>query len=384
MNRQQPTTGPLMETPLEVAKRTGIWWSDPWWEGADYQQVLPLAEIKSRIEHLTMVFDQAWMRRATEFGPPNAVIPLLLGGRGLWPFQDIMSLGRTIRAIAQAPGFHRKVSDLIGEKSHATLFECQAAELIGQDKWRISFPAEAEYPTPDIVGEKDGGTVSIECKRLEPQGWEKWARNLGMSVITAPLVRQLDKCVTNIEFDQRLTELLTQDEKTSDGLLAEVAERVASLLSDISEAKTLPATRRIEDVVSVSVDHYQGDGHQGAAGGIGISPHAKARRIMHKVLEALPQVSSSETGVVAVFTDYIPSAELIDLAMAAQLRAHCARFANLAHVLVLTHSTVFEVIRPVLWSHPNPKAPKVAQAVLDTFEKSLPLHRGDPNPTGRR
>lgn len=360
-----------MESTFEVIKRTGTWWADPWWEGEQYQSKIPLHEIRNHITSLSRVFDEPWVRKAIEAGPPNAILARLVGARGLWPFEDLMSLGRTIKVVSGARGFDRKVDSFIGKKSHATLFECQIAELFGQNHWHVSFLPECDRPTPDILIERDHRLAAVECKRLEEEAWEKWARELGMNILSVPVIRELDNRTTSIEFDQRLTELLTKDDEASKGLLAEIVERVKSLFVAL-RTDPLPAKRSIPGVVSVSVDHGP-SGHQGSAGGIAISPHAKTRRIMHKVTEALPQIGSSETGIVAVFSDYVPNPDLLDVAMAAQLRANPAKFEGLAHVLVVTYSTIFEITPPVLWSHPNPKAPEMARATADSLKSALPF-----------
>lgn len=58
-----------MESALDVLKRTGVWWSDPWWEAEEYQAKLGLAEIRARIAGLTSIFDRSWILRALEVGP---------------------------------------------------------------------------------------------------------------------------------------------------------------------------------------------------------------------------------------------------------------------------------------------------------------------------
>lgn len=368
-----PASDSRFESVEEKLKRVGHWWSRRWWEDEPYQVKLPLTEIRARVDCLATVFDEEWLKKALQAGPPNAILARLAGSSGMLPFQWMMSLGRTIRAVASAEGFERKRTDFIGQKSHATLFECDVAALLIDDGWGVRFPASGTSPTPDIVAHKAGRTIAVECKLLQREHWEKWASNLGFQVLTAPGTRAASDRSVEIAFDQRLTELLTGDSAASQGLLEEIVSRVDAMLADIERSGDIPAIREIPEVVSVSVSKREGN-NSGGAGGIAISAHAKTRRVIQRVLDATAQIAPFETGVVAVLSDYVPSPELFDVAINAQLRGNAEKLANLALVLVVPHGSDFDYMAPLIWRHPNPQKGEVATAALDSLTRQLRLH----------
>src|SRR6185312_9644918 len=93
-----------------------VWWADPWWEDVLYQKEcgLSLEQIRAAIEHLKRLFDKEWVQAAIQSGPPNAIIPILYGGKGLWPFQDLMWLSGIAGAVRGIPGVQRLLRDLSG------------------------------------------------------------------------------------------------------------------------------------------------------------------------------------------------------------------------------------------------------------------------------
>lgn len=365
-----------MESPLDVAKRTGTWWTNPWWEGEIYQahSHMSVSAIRDAVEVLKNGFDARWTQKAIKVGPPNAVLARLVGGTGLWFFEDIMTLARTISALSGAQGLARKLNDLIGERTHATLFELQIAELLGGDGWALEFPPESTSPTPDIVASKAGRIVAIECKKLGEELWEEWARQLGIEALRAATgfhMRQ-DRAV-DIEFDQRLSELLTSDEDASRGLLDEILSRVSGAAASLLEQETVPAEVDIACIASIAVSPRR-EGHAGSAGGIEISEHRKTRRIIQNgVLRALPQLDRYENSLVAVFSENIPRASLFDVAMSGYMRGKARQFPNLAAVLVVSHSATYEFRPPFLWTHPSPKDAGLLQEISTSLRKSLPL-----------
>jgi hypothetical protein len=118
---------------------TSLWWSDPWWEDPSYHNDtrLTLAEVRARIAVLRRFFTAEWMQRGYQAETPNAVIPLLSRGTGLWPFQHLMWLGGIFCPLADVPTLRRPLDDLIGPKSRATLFELETASWFANRHWEI-------------------------------------------------------------------------------------------------------------------------------------------------------------------------------------------------------------------------------------------------------
>jgi hypothetical protein len=165
---------------------TSLWWSDSWWEDPSYQNYtrLTLAEVRARIAVLGRCFTAEWMQRGYQAETPNAVIPLLSRGTGLWPFQHLMWLGGIFCPLADVPTLRRPLDDPIGPKSRATLFELETASWFANRHWEIEFPfARRDKKTPDIYIQKSGVQSAIECKKIEPEQWEEWAEKLSLAVI---------------------------------------------------------------------------------------------------------------------------------------------------------------------------------------------------------
>lgn len=114
------------------------------------------------------LFDETWTRRALEIGPPNAVIPILFGGKGLWPFQNLMWLAHIARAVSRFPTVRRPLRELIGSRTKATLFELEVAAWFVEQGWEIEFLKPSnDRRSPDIRIQKGALCSSIECKRFD-------------------------------------------------------------------------------------------------------------------------------------------------------------------------------------------------------------------------
>ncbi len=162
------------------------WWTDPWWEGSEYQAEhgVSLAQIRAPIDALKSLFGETWTRRAIEVGPPNAVLPVLYGGQGLWPFQNLIWLGNIALALSRVPSTDRVIRDLIGPKTRAALFEMEVGSWFSELGWDIEFlKPSTERKRPDIAISSGNIASAIECKRFDSEKWEEWAEALSMKLI---------------------------------------------------------------------------------------------------------------------------------------------------------------------------------------------------------
>jgi hypothetical protein len=215
-----------------VAASDSNWWGDPWWEQAEYQTEsgLSLQEIRSTVDALKSLFNAPWTSRALQAGAPNAVLAILYGGRGLWPFQSLMELGRIAMALRDVPTVRRPLAELNGQKSRSALFELEVASWFIEDSWEVEFMApEPGHRTPDLSITKDGVSSDVECKRLEPDQWEEWASALSMD-----LIQRVNSCTNpqspcfEIVLEPRLSDLRQGDGAISDALRSEIVDQVAA------------------------------------------------------------------------------------------------------------------------------------------------------------
>ena len=86
-----------------------------------------------------MFFTEDWTRRALVAPPPNAVIPILYGGKGLWPFQNLMQLASIVSPLTNLPSVQRPRRDLIGNKSRSALLEMEVGSWFVEKGWGSSF-----------------------------------------------------------------------------------------------------------------------------------------------------------------------------------------------------------------------------------------------------
>jgi hypothetical protein len=96
------------------------------------------------------------------------VIPILFGGKGLWPFQNLMWLAHIARAVSRFPTVRRPLRELIGSRTKATLFELEVAARFVEQGWGIEFLKPCnDRRSPDIRIQKGALCSAIECKRFD-------------------------------------------------------------------------------------------------------------------------------------------------------------------------------------------------------------------------
>lgn len=335
------------------------WWLDPWWEHADYQHEskLSLEQIRAAVDALRQLFDGAWTERAMQVGPPNAVIPILFGGRGLIPFSNLMWLARIAQALSDVPTVQRPLRDLMTSKTKATLFELEVASLFAEQGWAVEFlKPSGERRSPDIQVQKSGLCSAIECKRFGSEQWEEWASSLSLELIQRTQTNaDTDLPRFEIIFEPRLSDVVWGDDAVlRAAMLEEIAVRIADGVREATAASP-PTSVSVEGIANVRLVPGVEKGGLQAIGGIEISPQAKMRRIVcNGILEAAQQLAAHSPGVVAISSDFTPPKPLADAVLGAIHRARPALLQSVGVVMIPgTRGSPGVVWRNPVWAdHP--------------------------------
>ncbi len=343
-----------------------LWWRDPWWEDPIYQQEhsATLDQILSFVAAARTLFDEEWMRRAIAMGPPNAIIPILCGGKGLWPFQNLMWLGRLASLLVSLPTVHRPLRDLIGPKSRSTLFEMEVASWFVENGWDVEFLKPQTAKTPDIGISKGGLHSAIECKHFKAEKWEDWAEVLSMNVIQRIAREGLANAPSHeILFEPRLSDLASGEDAVKAAIQEEIAERICAAAKQ-AFATDPPLSQNIPGIARINL-RPELPGSQLSVGGIEVSPQGKTRRIItNGVLEAAQQLRVRGPGAVVVHAGFTPPESLLDVALRALNRADSSLLASVAVVFV----TASYGCAPVVWRNPAMADSPISGALADAFE----------------
>jgi hypothetical protein len=346
------------------------WWADPWWEGIEYQveHRVSLAQIRAPIAALRNLFDEAWTRRAIEGGPPNAVLPVLYGGRGLWPFQNLIWLGNIVLSLSTVPSVDRPKRDLIGPKTRAALFEMEVGSWFSELGWAVEFlKPNVEGKRPDIAIASGDIVSAIECKRFNSEKWEEWAEALSMKLIQ----RNVSDGTTGVRshdilFEPRLSDLVWGPESVRLGVLDELADRISAAVTQSLSANP-PCSVRIPGVAEIRPRPDNPDSQRGI-GGIEISPQGKTRRIItNGVLDAAQQLQGYTRGAVIVRADFTPPAELVDVVLCGLNRADPSLLKS-AVVVVITGTLG---AAPVIWRNPMYLGDSLSETLGKAFDQIL-------------
>lgn len=345
------------------------WWLTPWWEDAVYQQEysVSLEQIREHIEALKDLLDEEWTQRALEAGAPNAVVPILYGGQGLIPFQNLMWLARVAYALKSVPSVRRPLESLIGDKTKGALFEMEVASWLTEAGWGVDFLTPGAAKTPDLEITNGGLTCAIECKHLQAEKWEEWAERLSLKIMHRSLQPRPPNVVSHeVLFEPRLSDLVWGDEGIKEGILEELAEKICAART---EALTCDPPRSVQ-IPGVAQIRIKPDlpGSQYGIGGIEITPQGRMRRIAtNAILEGARQLQAYLPGAIVVRTDFIPPESLVDVVLRGVNRADMRLLSSVA-VVVITGRFGGS---PVIWRNPSMIEDPVCTAVTGAFEQIL-------------
>jgi len=344
-----------------------VWWLDPWWEDPEYQREcnLTLEQIRDVIDALKVLFNLEWMTAAVKSGPPNVVLAILYGGKGLWPFQDLMWLGAIAKSVARMPNVRLPLNELSGQKSWSALFELEVASWFGEQNWKVEFlKPGSKSKTPDLKLERDGISTAIECKRFGSEQWEDWSEELSLTLIRD---RGRYECSNDtsvdILFEPRLSDVVPSDKVIRKAIQDELAERIGVAVRDATSSVP-PHSVDIPGVAKVRIRPDLKGGGIHEIGGISVSPQAKMRRIaVNGVIEAARQLDNHAPGGVVIKSDFTPPIELVDVVLRGLNRADESILQSVATVVIAG----FDGSRPIIWQNPLFRNHPASDALLSTF-----------------
>jgi hypothetical protein len=358
------------------------WWKDPWWEDAVYQQEhsVTLDQIRAPIEALKMFFTEDWTRSALAARPPNAVIPILYGGKGLWPFQNLMQLASIVSPLINLPSVQRPRRDLIGDKSRSALFEMEVGSWFVEQGWDVEFVKPVAQKTPDLRIAKAGITAAVECKHFRAEAWEDWAEALGLSLMQRMTQQGLvDLPSHEILFEPRLSDLSRTD---NTAIKAALQEEISELIcAAVKQAFSSDPAQSVH-IPGVALIRFRPDLPKGQSGmgGMEVSPQGKMMRILaNGILEAAEQLRAHGPGSVVISGNFTPPEPLLDVVLRAVNRADPSRLASVA-VVVITGSYGSP---PVIWKntltprHLTDDLTDTFKAILNTPKRLFVCEKGD-------
>lgn len=284
------------------------WWAEErWWCLSDYffPDVIPPLEADRLAGFAAETIDRGTWERFCE-GLGQSDLLSLLVAKGLLPLTTIAQFGAVIEAVGSLRGYPRLLSGLRSVKdTDSTYLEAQTASVLVRCRGAsVSFPAVGKQPTPDIHVEMGGQTFSVECKRLQPEKWERWVRELTSEVISRtwsdrPVQVQLHSRISELNFD------------SADALNEAVIRGIAGVASEgIQEALRAPPNelRRVSVAgIAEVIAHPVGASEHNAVSGPEISEVAVTKRAFQKgVLEASEQVLPGTLGIAVVQCPHRP------------------------------------------------------------------------------
>jgi hypothetical protein len=350
--------------------RSPIWWTDPWWEDSIYQKDygLSLEEIRSSIDATRLMFDEEWTRQALEVGPPNVVLAILYGGKGSWPFENLMWLGKIAAGCSQASGVRRQLKQLMGQKTWGTLLELEVASWFVEDEWKVEMlKTNSELPTPDLLVQKNGVAAAVECKRFGAEQWEEWTQDLTML-----LLRRMRKFENpnspsfDVLLSPRISDLVWEEEDFRWGIQEELVAKICQSIHDATHSQP-PRTIETPGICTVNF-RPENPGSQRGVGGVEISLQAKMRRIVRNgVFVAARQLQNYGHGAVVVKADVSIPEPVVAVTLNGINRADESRLNSVAIVVVAGPYG-----RPVIWRNPLLSASPQSEALASAFSSIFP------------
>jgi hypothetical protein len=360
------TTGAPSQKPFDP-----VWWTKCWWEDTEYQREygLSLERIRETVKPLKTFFDEEWTQAAFDARKQNPVLTILYGGTGLWPFEDLIWLGKIVGATASAPGFKRAFQGLIGDKSWATIFEMEVASWFAEKGWSVDFlKADSKGKMPDLRVCRADVSAPIECKKLEAEQWEQWAEELSFDLMcSVSRIGRVGAPSFDVIFEPRLSDLLWNHEASKEEIRKDIIERICAAVREATYSEP-PRSVVIPGIAEIQMrPDIPGSGLHGM-GGIEISPQAKMRRIIQNgVREAALQLAAQGPGAIVIKSDHVPPKELVDVALGSLYRGDQSLLASVAIVAIAKSAGS----RPVIWRNPSLVDHRASAMLVQAFEEIL-------------
>ena len=336
----------------------------------DYQTEykLSLEEIRGAVEAIRALFDEQWTQNALDVDGPNVVLRVLFGGRGAWPFENLMWLGRIATAVSRIPTVAGRLRELIGPKVRSTLFELEVASWLVEMGWDVEFLKPTnDKKTPDMKVRMRDMQSWIECKRFELDQWENWASELTHEIIRQVHERGGSQLPSfDIVFESRLSDLNWNDERIRRGIIQEIAARICDEVVAVFDRPS-PTSTHIPGIGEIRV-RSERDRTQRGIGGLHVSPQGTMRRIVQNgILEAAQQLQEHGQGGVVLYSDITPPKELVQVVLEGLNRADESLLRSVGLVVIPGSLGA----APVIWKNPSAGQDAACEQLAVAFTNAL-------------
>ncbi len=318
------------------------WWAtNNWWDSPDYADVMRANEVQLRaaLEVMQRYFGTDWWTEVFESRKPNFMAAHLIG-QGTMVLDFIRAVGSALTLLESAPGVATKIQTLRRDESGATFLEIQIAAVLRAAGLEIRFPvATNARKTYDILAHYQAQAVTIECKNLEMEEWEKWVMNLGLSVLHA-LPGGLDKRFNiQVKFDPHLSQMNTDEDKYP-GLNAAIAEEIVDRIRVATEnAIAMHPDLPFEFVLNGLGTAVLRDAKEQSDTSIAtteISHVAQLRRLLTNGLyRAIDQLPEDGPGIIVIQCEHLPELNLARIVFDAATKCDPGRFGRLAAMVLI-------------------------------------------------
>ncbi len=363
------------------AEATGRWWESPWWEDPACEIHLTVRrDVVSRgASAIRRHFDDAWYRELAARPRPSLVFPKLCLERSTAALEFIAGFGARLERLEGATNLQRPLNVMRETYGDSALFELEGADAFVESGFNVSFPYEGSVKTPDVMAEKDGQTVFVECKRLGDEQWEDWESAV-MHEITRGLPQQHkgEEIVVEVALNRRLSEVRfggPTDQVVNVAISAAIKDSIFTNILQALAEKDPPFEFLIPDIAEVRIWPKAEDLYGGVSGMERSVPGMFRRIFQNGVFRALEQLPKGRPGAVMVFSKYAPPPGFFRLLFDAATRSDRERFQDLTAVMVCTLQTWFERPRPWLFHNHHTRHTAARSMVIETLEKGFGAQR---------
>ncbi len=356
---------------LKRLEETGEWWIDPWWRDSQMEFPFPRETATSIIEVLRRHFGAEWARDIANKPRPNIVFPHLCIGGTLMASRFLSSLGEMFLTLEASAGFRQKTEDLRGDKGESAYLELEAARAFARAGYAITFPPEGKNKTPDILVERNGLQIAVECKRLRDEIWESWEEQLTSELLHAlPDTKDGKPLTIHVALSPRLTEIRLNEKESSlnEAFLQTILGEIDIALKRSIAEHTPSFTMQLSELATVEVLFRTPNQYSSVTGVERTSPAIFRRVFQNGVLRALEQLPTNIPSAVVVYSKYEPSPQFFRLFFDAACKTQPERFSSLTAVVLCTVSTVFRSSAPYIFPNKYSTFQRCANDAQDVFQ----------------
>lgn len=235
----------------------------------------------------------------------------------------------------------------------------------------MSFPKEGGEKSPDILVQRNGLVIAVECKRLGDEQWEDWESNLLQEISFAlPKARDGVEVAIEVVLDPRLSDFRfgsLDQVGINAAITAAIKREILVAINGALEEVPLPVRIEVLEIASIVIQRKTVE-LSSSARGVERSTSSVFRRIFQNgVLRALEQLPREKPGVVFIFSKYAPPPALFRVLFDAITQGEREKFSDLIGILICTRQTLFDRPKPIYYANvrtDHPSAVAVVEQVM--------------------